>query len=196
MELCLENLQYNRRKKNMFRDFLIYFDLADKIDYSGNLYEDFLLYLGGRRFGNGLFNSFSRDNINKWTEIVNAAYPTFKNSFKLFGYDWLGRCFGIDLRKNTYGNILMFEIGTNDILEIPCSFESFLNEEIILYSDACLAETFFNEWMQFSKEAILYGRCAGYKIPLFLGGEDTLENLENCDMEVYWSIITQIKNKL
>ena len=35
------------------------------------------------------------------------------------------------------GNILMFEIGTNDVLEIPCTFDKFLNEEIPLYADAC-----------------------------------------------------------
>ena len=91
----------------------------------------------GKRFGHGLFNSFSKDNVKKWTEIVSEAYPEFQNLFKIFGYDWLGRCFGIDLRKSTYGNILMFEIGTNDVLEIPCTFDKFLNEEIPLYADVC-----------------------------------------------------------
>lgn len=73
------------------------------------MYDDFIMQLGGKSFGNGVFNSFSKDNLKKWTEIVSEAYPEFRNWFKLFGYDWLGRCFGIDLRKNTYGNILMFE---------------------------------------------------------------------------------------
>lgn len=40
-------------------------------------------------------------------------------------------------------------------------------------------------------KAIVYGRCAGYKIPLFLGGED-----KDSDMEVYWGVITQIKNRI
>ena len=31
---------------------------------------------------------------------------------------------------------------------------------------------FFNEWIEYSNEIIEYGRCAGYKIPLFLGGEN------------------------
>ena len=179
----------------MFSEFLLYFNERDIEKCSDDLYNEFIIQLGGRRFGNGLFNSFSVDNIKKWTEIVNQAYPEFENLYRIFGYDWLGRCFGIDLRENTYGNILMFEIGTNDVLEIPCTFQEFLNVEIPLYSDSCLAEPFFNEWMDYSKESITYGRCAGYKIPLFLGGEDTVANLENSDMEVYWSIITQIKNK-
>lgn len=179
----------------MFSDFLIYFNEGDKLKYSSDYYNDFILQLGGRSFGKGLFNTFSNDNMKKWTEIVNEAYPEFKNMFKLFGFDWLGRCFGIDLRENSQGKILLFEIGTNDVLEIPCSFQEFLNEEIPLYSDACLAEAFFNEWMEYSNEKIEYGTCVGYKIPLFLGGEDTVDNLEKSDMEVYWGVILQIKKQ-
>ena len=180
----------------MFRDFLSFFGEDKATNYSGNLYNDFIIQLGGKSFGNGLFNSFSKDNLKKWTEIVAQAYPDFQNLFKIFGYDWMGRCFAIDLRKKTYGNILMFEIGTNDILEIPCRFDIFLNEEIPLYADACLAKSFFDEWIVYGGREISYGRCVGYKVPLFLGGEDCLNNLEDSDMEVYWSIITQIKHKL
>ena len=180
----------------MFSDFLNYFNVSIKIECSSDMYKDFIIQLGGKIFGKGLFNSFSEDNVEKWTEIVNEAYPEFQNTFKIFGYDWLGRCFGIDLRKNTYGNVLMFEIGTNDVLEIPCAFEQFLNEEIPLYADACLAKSFFDEWMNNFGKEIVYGRCAGYKVPLFLGGEDNVNNLDDSDMEVYWSVITQIKSRL
>ena len=181
---------------DMIKNFLLFFNENAVIEYSGDLYNDFVSQLGGKRFGDGIFNSFSRDNLEQWTEIVCGAFPEFRNLFKIFGYDWLGRCFAIDLRKNTYGNILMFEIGTNDVLEIPCVFETFLNEEIPLYTDACLAKSFFDEWMIFFGKAISYGRCASYRIPLFLGGEDNLNNLEDSDMEVYWDIITQIKSRL
>lgn len=179
----------------MIKDFLIFFDEKIEIKYSGNLYDDFIMQLGGKSFGRGLFNIFSKDNIDKWTGIVSEAFPEFKDLYKLFGYDWLGRCFGIDLRKNSCGNILIFEIGTDDILEVPCALDSFLNEEIPIYSDACLAKSFFEEWMDIFGKQIEYGRCAGYKIPLFLGGEDSVNNLEDNDMEVYWSVLTQIINK-
>ena len=180
----------------MIRDFLLFFNENIVIEYSEDLYNDFIMQLGGKRFGQGLFNSFSKDNVKKWTEIVSEAYPEFQNLFKIFGYDWLGRCFGIDLRKSTYGNILMFEIGTNDVLEIPCTFDKFLNEEIPLYADACLAKSFFDERMNNFGKSIVYGRCAGYKVPLFLGGEDIVNNLEDSDMEVYWSVLTQVKSRL
>ncbi len=180
----------------MFDQFMNYFNEKGTVAKTGNAYNDFILQLGGRAFGKGIFNSFSDKNVGQWTEIIEEAFPDFKGKFKAFGYDWLGRCFGIDLRDKTNGNILLFEIGTNDILEIPCPFERFLNEEIPLNSDACLAEPFFNEWLDYAKAELHYGRCIGYKIPLFLGGADTVANLEDSDMEVYWSVVTQIKNQI
>ncbi|WP_442854002.1 T6SS immunity protein Tdi1 domain-containing protein [Bacillus sp. FJAT-18017] len=31
----------------------------------------------------------------------------------------------------------------------------------------------------------------GYRVVLFLGGEDTISNLEKVDMDVYWSLCAQ-----
>ncbi len=179
--------------KSMISDFLNFFGEQDNTVYSDNLYKDFITQLGGRTFGNGLFNTFLNDDIEKWENIVSEAFPSFEGCFKLFGYDWLGRCFGIDLRKKSYGKVLLFEIGTDEILGIPCTFEVFLNDEIPYQTEACLGKSFFDEWMKIFGKELKYGRCAGYKIPLFLGGEDTVENLEDSDMEVYWSVITQVK---
>ncbi len=39
-------------------------------------------------------------------------------------------------------------------------------------------------------------KCAGYKIPLFIGGNDTVDNLELSDIYVYWEICSQLKNKI
>ena len=43
---------------------------------------DFIMQLGGKDLDMGLFNSFSKDNVKKWTEIVSEAYPEFQNLFK------------------------------------------------------------------------------------------------------------------
>lgn len=180
----------------MFEDFLAFFNEDLKIESSKDEYSTFISMLGGKMFGEGLFCSFAQNNVNKWIAIVTRAYPDFAQKFKLFGHDWLGRCFGIDLRDETFENVLMFEIGTNEVLEIPCKLEDFLNEEIPLYSDACLAESFFHNWLNQSQEKLKYGRCVGYKVPLFLGGNDDIDNLENSDMEVYWEILTQVKNSI
>lgn len=176
----------------MFSKFLEFFD--KNIDYKieDSVYETFLNNFGGMEFGDGVFRVFNKEDLHKWTDIVEEAYPNFKNKFDLFGYDWLGRCFAIDLRDK---NILMFEIGTGEVLNIPCDLLEFLNVEIPVYNDACLASTFYKEWIQYSGQKAKVSHCMGYKVPLYLGGEDDISNLEEIDMEVYWSITGQLRNQ-
>jgi hypothetical protein len=37
-------------------------------------------------------------------------------------------------------------------------------------------------------------RCVATKVPFFLGGKDSVENLEIIDLEVYWSLSGQLRN--
>lgn len=43
-------------------------------------------------------------------------------------------------------------------------------------------------------KCLKYNECAGYKIPLFLNGDDIVDNLEVSDMEVYWEIMMPLIN--
>lgn len=176
----------------MFDNFLRCFgenSITKVID--GDPYEMFIKMYEGKQFGNGLFNVFYKTDIEKWTAIVGDAYPEVGNAIKTFGYDWLGRIFAID--ETNVNRILMFEIGTKQILEISCPFLEFLNKEIPLHHEACFATSFYSKWLRKKKIPVVYGRCIGYKIPLFLGGKDHIRNMEDSDMEVYWHILSQIK---
>lgn len=181
----------------MFENFLDYFNVSINMMYKeeNNELELFLQSFGGKEFGNGIFRVFLKEDISYWEENIARAYQEFDNKFQLFAYDWLGRCFGIDLRKGHTKNILIFEIGTNDVLEIPCDFLEFLNEEIPTYHEECLASRFYKKWIEHYGKCVENKRCIGYKVPLFLGGSDDIQNMEESDMDVYWHIITQIKDK-
>ena len=181
-------------ENNMFNDFLAFFRVDKEVAKNEDVYGTFLSELGGKQFGNGLFNTFSVAEVNKWTEITEEAYQGLKGQIKPFGYDWLGRIFAIDLREHRNGLILMLEIGTGQALEIPCNMEVFLNEEITLSTDACLAYSFYQEWCSSGNTIPKLGQCVGYKVPLFLGGKDDTTNLEISDLEVYWGILAQIMN--
>ena len=74
----------------MFRDFLSHFGEKPEVVSSGDPFKDFILQLSGKTFGNGLFRSFSKENIGEWRETITEAYPAFKGKFMPFGYDWLG----------------------------------------------------------------------------------------------------------
>jgi len=181
---------------NNLDGFLRFFQLQDKLTYSGDLYQDFISQLGGRQFGNGVFSSFSANNAEEWRQLVFEAFPETKGSFKLFGYNWMGNCFGIDTRPGKNEQILLFEIGTGDLLILSPSLSKFLNEEIPQRHTAALASEYFKEWVKHTKSAPSYGNCVGYIVPPFLGGEYAFDNLEISDMEVYWSILGQIRTQI
>ena len=75
------------------------------------------------------------------------------------------------------------------------SFAAFHDDELVEHSDATLASDFFEDWASSNPTALPLSRnqCVGYRIPLFLGGKDTNENLEIGDVEVYWTICGQLR---
>jgi hypothetical protein len=77
-------------------------------------------------------------------------------------------------------------------LSTGCDFQTFLNNEIPNNGNASLSSIFYREWLNKKGTSVKYGRCIGYKIPLFMGGKDDITNLEDSDMDVYWSIISQV----
>jgi Domain of unknown function (DUF1851) len=60
---------------------------------------------------------------------------------------------------------------------------------------SALAASFFASWARANPELLPLGamQCAGYKVPLFLGGKDSVDNLEIVDLEVYWSLSGQLR---
>lgn len=158
----------------------------------------FLKKFNSNNFGNGIYRVFENEEIDKWKRIIGEAYSDLEGKFIPFAYDWLGRCFAIDERPNSAhkNQILLFEIGTADVLEIPYDIISFHNEEIPQNTNACLAKDFFDNWQSVNKIKLSHSDCVGYKIPLFLGGTDTIDNFEISDMEVYWHILSEIKSQI
>lgn len=172
-------------------------ELTDLLSYSKEA-KSFIEAFSGKTFGNGLYRIHKADEIVKWSDIISEMFPKFSNNILCFSYDWLGRHFALDYRrkKNNEPLILMLEPGTGEALEIPATFFEFHEEEIIEYQEEALAVSFFNQWKNINDELILPTQCVGYKVPLFIGGKDSIENLEISDMEVYWEICTQLINKV
>lgn len=186
----------------MFEEFCRFFGINDvnvvtKGNDSVKGLSELLNTFGGRSFNKGLYRLHTRNNIDKWDNIIIHAFPEFKGRITCFGYDWLGRQFALDNQRieNEQPQILMFEPGTAEVLEIPCNFVQFHEEEITEYHDSCLASEFFKEWISSNPAGLKSNECVGYKVMLFLGGEDAIKNLEKGDMEVYWGICSQLIQK-
>ena len=174
----------------MFSNFFKFVGLADNNKLKN--IDDFLQEYEGQSFFNGLYRIFYASDVVKWTEIVHKSFPLYSSNIKIFAFDWLGRILAMDLENNT---VLLYEPGTGEVIDIPDNFVDFHNSLIPKYPQDCLAFDFFNEWYIANNHYTLkHNQCAGYKIPLFLNGKDTIENLEVSDMEVYWEIMMPLMN--
>lgn len=88
--------------------------------------------------------------------------------------------------------VLLLEPGTGEALEVPANYSSFHTDELVHHADAAVANSFYRAWRLAGGLAPAYDQCVGYKIPLFLGGEDEVSNLELCTFETYWGLSTQL----
>ncbi|MCD7835586.1 MAG: DUF1851 domain-containing protein [Lachnospiraceae bacterium] len=174
----------------MFEQFKKFVGSDDEQQYTSA--NEFLASIQGKTFLNGMFRVFKVSEIEKWCKIVEQSFPAYKNQVDVFSYDWLGRIFAL---SKTEGTVLMFEPGTGEVLDIPADLVNFFNIEIAEHHEDSLASTFFNEWYETQQHYVLKpNECAGYKVPLFLNGDDVVDNLEVSDMEVYWEIMMPLIN--
>ena len=142
----------------------------------------------GKEFENGAFKVFKKEETEKWNNVVKEMFPNFSEQFLLFGYDWLGRFYATNEAENI---IFVFDPSTNDIMDLENAFALFINKTLLKNANDILALKLYKKYLKKNSKP-LFSNCVGYKVPLFLGGEDSLENFEESDMEVYWSISAQI----
>ena len=160
-------------------------------------YEKFAERFAGCSFENGLYRLHDATSGPLALSWIADAFPEFASRACPFGYDWLGRQFAIDTGRAHAGQplVLLLEPGTGEGLEIPLAFGAFHDEELVEYRDAALASGFFDTWAQGHGAALplAQGDCVGYRVPLFLGGRDTVDNLEVIDLDVYWTTCGQLR---
>lgn len=160
-------------------------------------YPQFAAGYAGSTFLGGMYRVHDNSTGSQATRLVEEAFPEISGRADVFGYDWLGRQFAIDFRRVVGGEpqVLMVEPGTGERLEIPTSFADFHNDELVHYADAALASESYFEWRSHSgaTDVLAPSSCVGYRVPLFLGGVDTVNNLEVVDLEVYWSLCGQLR---
>ena len=124
--------------------------------------------------------------------MVSGCFTKLRGEFNLIGYDWMGRCFAVDQRDGDGKElVVLLEIATLDMYYIGKDVAVFLNEVMPNQSEACLGVGRYREWLE-GHAPVGCMECGGYRIPLFLGGEDSLENMEVSDMEVYWDMTDQL----
>lgn len=155
---------------------------------------DRLARYGGCSFGGGIYRLYGAEEIETWTASVHESFPEYAGRVRCFGRDWLCNQFCLDQQRLQGGEslVLLFDIGTGEVLKIPATFESFHSGLIVEDPEAILAEEFFGRWRAIDSRPLSATECVGYKVPLFLGGQDEVSNLERSDASVYWHLMAQM----
>lgn len=153
--------------------------------------------IAGTSFGGGIYRLYDVKEVNEWTQDVVEVFPDYAGRIACFGRDWLCNQFCLDRSRtrNHESLILLFEIATGQVLKIPMSFKEFHEELLIEDADAAVAEQMFVRWRLSNPDPLTAVDCVGYKVPLFLGGTDDVENLERTLADLYWTITGQLLNK-
>jgi hypothetical protein len=168
------------------------------VDDSCDAVESVLQALGGVTLDGGLYRCHASTSVSAMTALATDAFPEFADRAVCFGADWLGRQFAADdARRDATGVplVLMFEPGTGEALEIPATVTDFHENRLVDDAEPALARSFYLAWRAKSvdERPLELNECVGYRVPLFLGGSDDVENLERTDLDVYWTFAAQLR---
>jgi len=153
--------------------------------------------LGGQSMNQGLYRVIKPDQVAAATLAMEAVFPEYRGRIVPFGFDWLGRHFACDFKRVESGHplVLMLEVGVGEAMEIPSTLLDFHNVELVDYIDDVLATSFWRNWRTLNPAELTFNDCVGYKVPLFLGGVDVVENLERIDLNLYVELCGQLRNR-
>lgn len=184
------------RKSVAFKGFLRKFPAQSGSDLSavGPLGADGLAPLGyGVWFGRGIVRLHTFEQSQAAARMIRNVFPEYGESLVPVACDWLGRQYVLRAGSE---KMLLMEPGSGEAFIVPTDPITFFAREAISDPDVYFASSLFDEWLAAGGRAAEDGRCVGFKVPLFLGGKGEIENLENSDEEVYWSICGQLKAAL
>ena len=151
--------------------------------------------LAGATLADGLYRFHTAASAARADAMVLEAFPGLAGRVACFGFDWLGHQLSLDPTRGADDDpeVLLLDVAFGEVLEVPVPFSRFHDVEAVVHADAALASDFYAEWRETTAQPLAFGECVGYTTPVFLGGEDDVENLEVTDLEVYWSLTAQLR---
>src|SRR6266498_2016375 len=175
-------------------------DTFGLLGFRPKLYTEFISQLAWNSYNSGLVRFLlprTKPSLLDWNSSLGwrQDWTEWQDRLVVFAYDWLGRQIAFDNHRLRDGEpmVTILEPGTGQILEVPQTFAGFATIELVKYQDAALATHFFEQWRSIGGNAPNETECVGYKVPLFLGGQDSVDNLEIVDLEVYVSLCGQLE---
>lgn len=155
----------------------------------------------GRSFNQGLIRFHDAESGPEFTELVREAFPEIADpEAGVVAFDWRGRQL-VSARDSAadggWGGMLIHiaDLGAGALYEIatPAEFAGALRNGAI---EEALEAQAFSEWRAANgvpTATLAFDECIEYEVPLFLGGDDTLENMSVTDTSVLWTVIGQAR---
>lgn len=152
-------------------------------------FPDLVIRFAGSTFGDGVYRLFEPGEIQRWTDAAVEVFPDLRGRIVCFGMSWLGYQYALDVERNEDGQplTLMLDPGAAEAVEIPATFVGFHEEVLLEYADAILGADLFEQWRAEGHAPPEAGQCAGFRVPIFQGGEESVANLELAAAEHYWA---------
>jgi hypothetical protein len=147
----------------------------------------------GVSLGEGIIHVHDEGEAKRARGLVGEAFPEFGDAVEPIAEDWLGRQIAVTFAANGEAELVLFEPGSGEAFEIDCGISYLFDVELIADPVAYLALDLFEEWKEVNSTTPSRGQCVGFKVPLFLGGSGEIDNLEIIDVEVYWSLLGQLR---
>lgn len=145
----------------------------------------------GATFSHGLFRFHNQQLYDDILPILRETYPG--DDMQPFAFDWMGRQFAWRDRDK----IVIYDVGWNDRLVADCSMEEFFAEILPNEVEDLLRLNLWHAWQERTGATeIAYSDCVGYKVPIFLGGDDAADNLELTEMVPHWKLVSQLASQV
>lgn len=146
----------------------------------------------GASLAMGLLHIHDAESGPEATQELLDAFAAEAEGLLVFATDWLGRHYAAGATDEGV-LVVRADIGSADldvIGPLP-EFLEFLRKD--RKADEFFDEKAFRKLLTKNHQLTLpFDRCASYKVPLFLGGEPTLDNLELVFTTVHWSLFGQL----
>ena len=92
----------------------------------------------------------------------------------------------------------LMDPSTAEVLKIPMGIDELHRREFAEDGPDLLEAPWYASYRDATGWAgeLGFDRCIGHRLPRIMGGEDDLDNLEEWDRDVYWTICGQAYNQL
>jgi hypothetical protein len=148
---------------------------------------------GGCTLDRGFYRFHTPASAGEANRASGKLISGFSGRFYCFAFDWLGRHLALDVKGGRNdGRVIAVDPGGGEYLKTGCSLSEW--HEAVPSHDDPLAHPYYMEWRRLNPQfgELAYSDAIGYRVPLFLGGQDVVENLEVLPREVYFELCTQL----